>query len=107
MKAENYIQYLREPAYDRASITKELDDLIDKIPRDLISKHDLAELKRLSKDIQSSLYWMQLRLTNAEEWLKEEETIEYGRDQKTIDRLRNVRDALPWFQPRWSGEDNG
>lgn len=101
------MDYIRAPAYERASVTKELDDLIDKIPKEAISKNDLKELKRLSKDIQSSLYWMQLRLTSAEDWLLAEEEIQYGRDQKTIDRLRNIRDALPWMQPRWSGENNG
>lgn len=65
------------------------------------------EKGELEDEISNALYWMQRRLTQADLWLEFEDGRMFAnRDQKTVDRLRNIRDALPWDQARWSGEKN-
>lgn len=63
------------------------------------------ERYKLEEDLSLSLYWMQRRLTQVDLYLAYLEKVQKpDRDQITINRLRNIRDALPWNQDRWSGE---
>jgi hypothetical protein len=100
---------MRQPAYNRVKLFKEFLELsdMDRGYENIPSQEEREKYEKLSKELSSAIYWMQLRLTNAEEWLKEEEAIKDGaRNQYVIDRLRNIRDALTYNQGRWHGEDN-
>lgn len=100
---------MRLPAYDRVRLFKEFLELgdMDRGYENIQSKEERERYEVLSKELSSVIYWMQLRLTNAEEWLKEEEAVKNGaRNQYVIDRLRNIRDALTYNSGRWHGEKN-
>ncbi len=100
---------MRQPAYDRVRLFKEFLELgdMDRGYENIPNQEERERYESLSKELSSGFYWMQLRLTNAEEWLKEEEAIKDGaRNQYVIDRLRNIRDALTYNTGRWHGEDN-
>lgn len=105
------IMKTREPADERTAVFKEFVVIAEKaIDEDNLSTNDRIKYHELYSEIHSALYYMQLRLTNAEEWLVELEKVKGSErtleDQETIDKLRNIRDALPWQQGRWSGEKN-
>ncbi len=103
------INELRQPAYNRVKLFKEFLELsnMDRGYENIPSQEEREKYEELSKELSTAFYWMQLRLTNAEEWLKEEEAIKDGaRNQYVIDRLRNIRDALTYNTGRWHGEDN-
>lgn len=97
----------REPAQARVALFHEFELLALKMNDEPTSREERERYEELSKEISEALYWMQRRLTQADKWLEYEEGRMFSnRDQATIDQLRNIRDALPWNQSRWSGEKN-
>lgn len=99
----------RSPANARVDKFKEFQELAEGFMSDDNSMSDEVKEKynELAKEVSNALYWMQRQVTQAEEWLEEEDGKMFGnRDQRIVDRLRNVRDALPYDMARWSGEKN-
>ncbi len=98
---------MRVKADERTAVFKEFLKLseFDRGYENIPSKEEREKYEELSKEISNSLFWMQMQLTQVNEWLKfEEAETTWERDQDVINKLRNIRDALPYAQARWSGE---
>ena len=98
----------RAPANERTAVFKEFVAICERgIDDDNLSVNERERYDELYSKIHSALYYMQIQLTQVDEWLEKEEIIKGNdRNQDRIDKLRNIRDALPYSQSRWHGEKN-